>query len=188
MSKFLRQSIVPIAAVADAQTEVGRVLPLVSTPSLADSQPLADQVATRTQKPAFTTNLAVPRALGTSKRLILLLVLVLPLAACNDDSLSNFLNGGSASAKSDRQSYIPGSTATQAEINRLQYYAPGQSTGAMHDVLGSPDSTTPQADYYYAPDRNSMVVVPYDAAGNWTGKVESAPAPVWQPSPYPGAQ
>lgn len=128
------------------------------------------------------------RAASFAQRLAAVSILLFVASACKDDSLSNLLNGNSANASSDRTPYIPGATATQAEINRLQNYAPGQSTGAMHDVLGSPDSTTPGADYYYSPDGQSMVVVPYNAAGNWTGKIESVPAPQWQPSPYPGAQ
>lgn len=186
MSKILRQSSVPIAAVATSQAEVGRAPSPVSIPLTATEQPTVNRASARTQRGTIATGRPVAHVLGHVK--FALLLLLLPMAACKDDSLSNFLNGGSANAKSDRTAYIPGSTATQAELNRLQNYATGQSTFAMHDVLGPPDSTTPTADYYRDPSGNSLVVVPYDAEGKWTGTIESIPAPQWQPSPYPGAQ
>lgn len=119
--------------------------------------------------------------------LVPVIPMLLPLAACKDDGLKQLLNGSSATASNERTPYVDGSTATQAEVDRLGQFAPGQSTGAMHSVLGSPDSFNASADFYRTGD-GSMIEVPYNSDGRWTGEIRKAEAPTWQASPYPGVQ
>lgn len=119
-----------------------------------------------------------------------LIPLLLPLMGCNKDDINRLLNGSAARSATGTESrilYNSGAEATQSEIERLHYLAPGQSTQAMHSVLGSPDSVDATGDYYYTPE-GGMVKVPYDNNGKWTGDLQAVTVPQWQVSPDPGTQ
>lgn len=121
-------------------------------------------------------------------KILVLVPLLLPLAACGEQDLNRLLNGSAAVATNkERISYVPGGEATPEEVTRSRYYAPGQSTGAMRDIFGSPDSFDADYDYYYKPD-GTMLAVQYNSKGQWTGNLYSGPRPEVPPSSYPGAQ
>lgn len=157
-----------------------RVLHPVPTP--VAQQPAAHGAAVGTPISETPIGLTVTKVLGA-------LLLLLPLAACNDHSLTEMLNSGSAASATSPSAtpYQIGNTATATELARLKNYAPGQNTYEMHHVLGTPDSYDREHDYYRTDD-GGMIAVQYDSQGKWTGKTESVPAPQWQSSRYPGGQ
>jgi hypothetical protein len=157
-------------------------LPPVSTRFTVASPPTVNRSAAATAIAETPTVVAVTKVLGA-------LLLLLPLGACNDHSLTEMLNGGSAASatSTDRTPYQVGNTVTATDLARLKNYAPGQTTFEMHQILKSPDSFDENRDYYRTAD-GGTIAVEYDADGKWTGKTESVPSVQWQASRYPGGQ